>query len=200
MENATRASLLVRVRDPEDSEAWRTFFEIYAPLVLRWCRRIGLGEHDAEDISQKVLVSISTAIRNFEYQPDKGKFRSWLFTAVRREIKRLVEKDRRLGDRIGGDQQDLLLATEPANEAATGTWMEDFATHVYRMAVERVRPEFDEESWQAFQTLWAKEASPKSVAERHGRDIAWVYKAKYRVLQRLKEEVTYLAEDFHIPS
>ena len=200
MENETRASLLIRVRNPADAHAWRTFFEIYAPLLQRWCRRIGLGEHDAEDVSQKVLVAISTAIRNFEYQPDKGKFRSWLYTAVRREIRRLVEKDRRLGDRIGGEQRDILLAAEPSEDPAAGTWMEDFANHIYEVALKRVGPEFDEDTWRVFQTLWSQEASPKTVAEEVGRDISWVYKAKYKVLQRLKDEVKYLAEDMHMPS
>ncbi len=30
---ATRASLLIRLRDPHDADAWRQFVQVYAPVV-----------------------------------------------------------------------------------------------------------------------------------------------------------------------
>ena len=45
--DATRPSLLVRIRDPRDREAWGQFVEIYAPLVYEMARRRGLQDADA---------------------------------------------------------------------------------------------------------------------------------------------------------
>ena len=45
----TRPSLLVRIRDARDAEAWREFVRLYSPLVYRFARRKGLQDADAAD-------------------------------------------------------------------------------------------------------------------------------------------------------
>jgi WD40 repeat protein len=45
----TRASLLIRVRDPADQAAWHEFVEIYRPVILRLARQKGMQEADAEE-------------------------------------------------------------------------------------------------------------------------------------------------------
>jgi DNA-directed RNA polymerase specialized sigma24 family protein len=56
--DATRPSLLVRIRDARDREAWGEFVEIYAPLVYKTARRRGLQDSDAADLTQEVLRSV----------------------------------------------------------------------------------------------------------------------------------------------
>jgi RNA polymerase sigma-70 factor (ECF subfamily) len=192
----TRASLLIRVRDPQDGEAWCTFFDIYAPLIMHWCRRPGLNEQDAEDVTQNVLKSVASAIPNFEYRPEKGMFRGWLLTAVRREIARHCEKKRIHGG-IAGDQQSILDSL-PSDDAESGEWMDELTGHVYRTALERVKPEFDERQWTAFELVWNQQQPAKTVAEQLGVSTGWVYKAKFNVIQRLKEEVRFIAEDLPV--
>ena len=55
----THHTLLLRLRDSRDEEAWRQFVELYAPAVFRTCRRRGLQEADAADVTQEVLRSIA---------------------------------------------------------------------------------------------------------------------------------------------
>ena len=50
----TRASLLVRLRDPQDGTAWAEFVDLYAPLVYAYARKQGLQDADAADLSQDV--------------------------------------------------------------------------------------------------------------------------------------------------
>lgn len=52
---STRASLLVRLRDPRDERAWAEFLDIYTPLVHRLARQGGLQEADAADLAQEVF-------------------------------------------------------------------------------------------------------------------------------------------------
>jgi len=195
----TRASLLIRVKDPRDDDAWGTFDCIYAPMILRWCRRIGLRIEDAEDVTQRVLSQLSVTLRGFEYRPETGSFRSWLFTLVRRETARYLDRERR----SNGHAADCGPLTAEVRERTGGqelsAWMDEFAAQVYHTAQERVRPEFDAISWQAFQLHWKQDLPARDVADRVGRPLAWVYKAKYRVLQRLEVEVRYLAEDLPMP-
>src|SRR5271157_1383609 len=74
----TRPSLLVRIQSPHDEEAWSEFVTIYRPVVYRLARRRGLQDADAEDLTQRVLVSVQRAIGNWKADPAKGRFRFWL--------------------------------------------------------------------------------------------------------------------------
>ncbi len=83
---ATRASLLVRLRDGDDADAWGEFARIYAPVIYGFARKRGLQDADAADLMQEVLRSVSSAARRLEYDPARGTFRGWLFTVTRNKI------------------------------------------------------------------------------------------------------------------
>src|SRR5436305_180592 len=83
---STRASLLVRLRDPRDGAAWREFVDLYAPLVYGYARKRGLQDADAADLTQEVLRAVAGAVGRLEYDPARGAFRNWLFTVVRRKL------------------------------------------------------------------------------------------------------------------
>jgi DNA-directed RNA polymerase specialized sigma24 family protein len=59
----TRPSLLARVRDGQDADAWSTFVTLYAPVVYRYVRRRGLQDAEAADLTQEVMVEVARAIR-----------------------------------------------------------------------------------------------------------------------------------------
>src|SRR6516162_10117143 len=82
----TRASLLVRLRDPQDEAAWAQFVDLYGPLIYGYARKQGLQDADAADLSQEVLGSVAGAVGRLEYDPARGAFRNWLFTIVRRKL------------------------------------------------------------------------------------------------------------------
>ncbi|MCA9253978.1 MAG: sigma-70 family RNA polymerase sigma factor, partial [Phycisphaerales bacterium] len=78
--DTTRASLLLRIRDPDDQRAWREFDGAYGELIVRYCRARGLQLVDAEDVRQLVMLNLSRSIPRFEYQPEVGRFRDYLRT------------------------------------------------------------------------------------------------------------------------
>src|SRR5712672_2381852 len=82
----TRASLLVRLRNPQDEVAWTQFVDLYAPLVYGYARKQGLQDADAADLCQDVLGAVAGAVARLEYDPLRGAFRNWLFTIVRRKL------------------------------------------------------------------------------------------------------------------
>ena len=89
----TQPSLLLRIRDASDAESWRTFVSIYAPLIYRSCRRRGLQDADAADVGQEVLAQVARSIREFEYQPGRGRFRDWLGAVVKNKVGRFLENE-----------------------------------------------------------------------------------------------------------
>ncbi len=101
---STSESLLIRLRDAQDTLAWELFVELYTPLVYRYCRRRGLQDSDAQDVTQDVLVRFSRAVRSFQYDPSKGHFRSWLGTMTHHIISLQQTKNAR-PDRASGTRR-----------------------------------------------------------------------------------------------
>src|SRR5882672_12776878 len=76
----TSASLLGRLRHgPAEPGAWSEFVDRYSPRIYDWCRRWGLQEADAQDVTQIVLVKLVETMRVFAYDPSRS-FRGWLRT------------------------------------------------------------------------------------------------------------------------
>ena len=88
----TRPSLLSRVRDGSDQAAWREFEAKYRELLMRYCRARGLQQSDADDVRQLVMMNLAQSLRNFEYSPEKGRFRSYLGRVVRNSISRYFSR------------------------------------------------------------------------------------------------------------
>ena len=87
----TRASLLVRLRDGHDREAWRQFVELYAPLVYSFARQRGLQDADAADLMQDVLRAVVMNAGRLDYDPRRGTFRAWLYTVTRNKLANFLE-------------------------------------------------------------------------------------------------------------
>jgi RNA polymerase sigma-70 factor (ECF subfamily) len=187
----TPPSLLLRIRDVADEESWRTFEQTYAPLVFRYCRRHGLQHADADDVTQEVLAAVARAIRSFDYQPQRGRFRDWLGAVTR---SRLARFHARRGKEVKADPGDAPLE-QVAGPADDPEWAEQFNARVLESALERIRPHFEAPTWQAFEGSWLRDRPAADVAAELAMPVAKVYVARSRVLKRLREEVALLAED-----
>lgn len=184
----TRASLLVRLRDAQDEQAWNDFVRLYAPAVYRLARRKGLQDADAADVTQDVLRGVAGAIGRLDYDERRGLFRSWLFTlAHRRLIDFLARRGRQ--EQTGGEE----LLHEQPSRADAEEWERDVERQLFAEAAERVRPTVSATTWQAFWQTAVEGKSGKDVAQALGITAAAVYLAKGRVMVRLKEQVALLS-------
>lgn len=188
---STRMSLLEEVREPDDVEALEAFVDAYTPLVYGYCRQRGLQESDARDVTQNVFFAVSRAMRSFVYDPQRGRFRSWLGTITCREIRRHLKRLNQLRHSTGE------LVVQPSNwqRDLESEWESQFTAYLFRRAVQQVQPTFAPEVWRAFELTWLEDEPPTEVARRLERPITWVYKAKFRVLTRLREKVEILADN-----
>lgn len=192
-EPITRPSLLIRIRDSADHDAWNQFVEVYAPLIHRFAVRKGLQEADAADITQDVLRQVSNSIGRFQYETERGSFRAWLFTTTRNRILNFFTRDGRHPKGSGDTGVRQLLEQQPAS-VEQADWDRELEKHLFSCAVERVRPEFRENSWQAFWKTAIENQSASATASDLEISVGAVYIAKSRVLARLREVVATLGD------
>jgi len=185
----TRASLLVQIRDGANHAAWAEFVNLYGPVVYGFARKRGLQDADAADLMQDVLRSVSAAIGRLDYDRRQGTFRGWLFTITRNKVFNFLSARRIRPQAAGDTRTNRLLADEPDGHDGTDTWELEYQRRLASLAMDRVKGEFQENTWRAF-WLTAVEGVPAAdVARQLKMSPGAIYVAKSRVLARLKDEV-----------
>jgi RNA polymerase sigma factor (sigma-70 family) len=191
----TRPSLLVRLRDPRDGPAWGQFVDLYAPLVYGYARKRGLQDADAADLTQTVLRKVAANVGELEYDSRRGSFRGWLFTIVRNQLRDFASRRRRPGQGSGDPAVHRLLQEQAAPTDDAAGWERDYRQRLLAWAAERVRPRFQDATWQAFWQTAVEGKRPREVAEALDLSAAAVYLARSRVMARLRAAIQELQED-----
>src|SRR6185436_17403531 len=110
----TRPSLLLRLRDVEDADAWREFVRLYTPLVFGHCTRHGLQEADAADVAQEVMRVAAEAMPEFQYDAQRGKFRGWLLQTTRNRLHKFFARQHRAPQPASETTLERFLDRQPA--------------------------------------------------------------------------------------
>jgi RNA polymerase sigma-70 factor (ECF subfamily) len=118
-----------------------------------------------------------------------GSFRAWLGAITRNKLRDFYERRQRRPVTQGGSDVHRLLQEIPdstlSDDAADAAQLSD----VYHRALELIRGDFEDHTWQAFWRTAVDNQSPAEVAPALGMSKVAVRQAKARVLRRLKEEV-----------
>jgi RNA polymerase sigma-70 factor (ECF subfamily) len=182
---------LERLRANE-GEAWRIMVQLYTPLVHHWCVKSGVRGADAEDVAQEVLRAAASHMGDFRRDRPGDSFRAWLRGITRNMVLQHFRRGGRHPQASGGtDAQRRLQAVADMGSAAEPDEDEDPAEELdalRRRALELVRGEFEDRTWQAFWMTVVEGRSPVDIAADTGVSPAAVRMAKSRVLRRLKEE------------
>lgn len=185
----TRASLLIQIRDGTNQAAWQEFIDLYGPVIYGFARKRGLQDADAADLVQDVLRSVSSAIGRLDYDRKHGTFRGWLFTITRNKVFNFLSARRIRPQGTGDTTTHQRLAEEPAASDGSDAWELEYQRRLASLAMERVKGEFHDNTWQAFWLTAVEGLSAAEVARRVGMSPGAIYVAKSRVLARLKDEV-----------
>jgi RNA polymerase sigma-70 factor (ECF subfamily) len=192
---STRPSLLVRIRNAKDQEAWSQFVDIYAPLVYAYARRYGLQDADAADLTQDVLRAVARAANKLVYDAERGTFRGWLFTVTRNKLRNFHASQGRHCRGAGDTDVQNLLNQHAAPDDDSAEWDAEFERSQFNWVADQVRTEVQESTWLAFWQTAVEGRSGKEVAATLDMTVAAVYLAKSRVMARLKERLRQIGED-----
>ena len=190
----TRASLMLRLRDPHDQQAWAQFITMYEPLVLRMLRERGLQDADARDVTQQVVMAVAHAVDAWQPDGQEASFRRWLFTIARRLALKFIQRGApgrgpaRRG--VGGSDMLLLLKSLPEpDHRACAAFDDEYRNEIFDQAAERARGEFRPSTWEAFWRTCVLNESIGDVAESLGMTTGSIYVARSRVIARLRQIV-----------
>lgn len=191
-QSTTHGTLLARVADGTDPAAWREFCDRYSDLIRGFATRQGLQPADCDDVVQESLVSLTKAMPGFQYDPSRGKFRSYIKTVVLHAIfKNSRQKE---GQAALGDIEQL-AHTASEDETVEQAWDSEWRAYHLRLAMSVIESEFNKSDRAAFQMYAVEDCDARETATKLGMSIEQVYQAKARVLRRLSEIIEQQVAD-----
>jgi RNA polymerase sigma-70 factor (ECF subfamily) len=192
---STSSGLVEQVR-AFDSEGWQRLTDVYGPVVYRWCRSAGLPAQDAADVIQEVFLAVAKYIPDFHRDRPGDTFGGWLWTITRNKIQDQWRRCRGRPVAQGGTdaQQRLEAFPESVSDSAQPDSSQVEADSLEQRAIELVRAGVEDRTWQAFWDLTVENAPAAEIAQQLRMTTSAVYKAKYRVLRLIRNELQDLTE------
>jgi RNA polymerase sigma factor (sigma-70 family) len=194
----TRNSLLTRLKNWDDSEGWKRFFDTYWRLIYRAAIKSGLSDAEAQDVVQETVLSVAKKVTSFKYDPALGSFKGWLMTLTRWRITDQMRKRVRhepcppqsLDDLAQTDSLEALPDEQGFNLDAI--WDAEWKQNLMKAAVERVKRKVDARQYQLFDLYAIKGWPVADVAKTLGVSEFQVYKAKSRIAALIRQEMETL--------
>lgn len=179
----------MRIRDAQDQIAWGEFVQLYAPLIHSYGMHRGMQDADAADLVQDVMQQVSRSMPGFDYDRNRGSFRSWLLTVTRNALRKTANRNSRQPKGSGDTQVNGLMEQQPEAEPADEEWDREYRWNLFLWASERVKCDFREASWRAFWRTVVEGQEIDPVARELNLSVGAVYIARSRIIARIRQEI-----------
>ncbi len=189
----TRETLLFRLADQHDDESWAEFVHYYQKFIYLVIRGMNIAHHDAEELTQEVLVKLWNKLPEFKYNPQKGRFRGWLCLITGNLVKDFIRCRKAYAEKLDSvtrnNEIDYLssIALPEIEKLAREEWEK----YISVMAWKNVQKHFSANVCQAF--LMLREGKTRSEVAKE-LDLAEnsISTYKTRITARLHEEIKRL--------
>ena len=198
----TRWSLLTRLKNWDDQDSWKEFFDTYWRLIYNVAIKAGLNDQEAQDVVQETVITVAKNLKDFKTDPARGSFKAWLLKTTHWRITNQFNKRRpdqiARAHRAPDDTRDT--ATEEripdtGGAALESVWDTEWKEHLVATALERLKRAVKLKHYQIFFLHVIKGQSVRDVAESLGVNVAQVYLVKHRLARQFKEEIDQLKRE-----
>ena len=193
---ATRASLLGRLKNWEDAKSWEEFTQTYSRLIRAVALKAGLSESEAKDVEQETLLCVAKTIHEFESNPERGTFKSWLLNLTRW---RIADQFRRRSPAAASASHSDATATGtstaervPAPDNLDAEWEIEWKRNLMETALARVGRKVKPKHLQIFDLYAMRHWPAGKVAREMGVTRVQVYLVNHRLTKLMKHEVEAL--------
>jgi RNA polymerase sigma-70 factor (ECF subfamily) len=192
----TRYSLLSRLKNWEDDESWREFFDTYWRLVYAVALKSGLTDAEAQEVVQETIICVAKNIQKFKRDRKLGSFKGWLRNLTHWRIAdQLRKRTRVLRNEMVHESQSLSSLDEVPGQTINtdeSEWESEWQRNLLKTALEQVKRHVREEQYQLFDLYVIRQWPVDRITQTMGVSATRVYLAKYRITRRLKKEVRRL--------
>jgi len=199
---ATRRSLLSRLKQSNAQESWREFFDTYWRLIHITALNAGLTDSEAQEVVQETVLTVVRKIKDFRYDPAIGSFKGWLLTMVRWRIgdqfrkrkQQIPPPSARDATKTSGTAT-LERIADPAPINLDAVWEEEWQRTLFAAALSRVKRQANARHYQMFDLHAVKHWSVDKVAQTLGVSAGQVRLAKHRITALMRQEVARLEKE-----
>ncbi len=184
----TPASLLYRLRQPEDVTAWVRFVDLYTPLMFHWAQKLGQQESDCADLVQDVFLILWRKLPEFKYDSEKS-FHAWLKTIFLNRYRSRMRKRSSATMNSPSSDEDFSIADFSDRLAD-----DDDTRYLIRQAFRLIEAEFSVQQQQVFRNYVLQEQPPDQVSKEFGISLGTVYGIKSKILSRLRQELQQILD------
>lgn len=192
----TRVSLIVRLAEPADVQAWHEFAEIYAPCLYTLALRYRIQPADAEDVTQEILFAVARAMERFDPSRKDATFRTWLSRIARNQIADHFRKIGKLPTLVESPEAYDLHGDSNPILAFEKSLEQEYQLSLFQRAARVVKERVQSSTWEAFERTTVQGHASGQVAEQLSMALGSVYVARSRVMKLLRTEVLRLEKLF----
>ena len=178
----TRLSLIGRLHDVEDGDAWSEFVQTYEPLILAIACKRGLQYADAAEVTQDVLNRVARSIVKWSPDPGKGSFRGWLYRITRNLTIDYLRRNKR---RPSTSEPEEIEKIPNPSEDESREFRLEYERQLFKWAADKVKNSFQDDNWKAFWLSAVEGKSIEKVSKQLGIAPGKVYVARSRVMTRI---------------
>ena len=152
----TRRSLLTRLKNWDDNEGWKLFFDTYWKLIYAAAIKSGLSDAEAQDVVQETVLAVARKMNEFKYDPALGSFKGWLLTLTRWRIVDQFRKRPRHEQPDEPSGEDTARAPfvetvpDPQGEKLEAIWDAEWRKNLMDAAIGRVKRKVGARQYQLF--------------------------------------------------
>ncbi len=191
----TRASLMDGIRDRDNAEAWRRYWNTYEPLIRTWCRDASVAASDLDEVISMVLTKIvQTMKRGWVYNPQR-RYRGWLWTVCKsqiREFQRQRAGDPALATGNTGIHEEIQSIPAPPEAESTENALAILVERATAIVRERIGP--TSPKWLCFQWSALEGRKGAAIANELQIDVGLVHQNKSRVFKAIRDEAERLRD------
>jgi len=200
---ATRTTLIDRLKNWQDQRSWQDFFNIYWKLIYGVARKGGLSDTEAQEVVQETMISVAKHMPNFQYNRATGSFRAWLLKMTRWRITDQFRKRARSAALASASGETTLGTStidkivDPTGLSLKGIWDAEWESNLMTAAITKVKRQIDPQKYQIFDFYVNKAWTPEKVAATFGVSTGQVYLAKHRITELIKKEIKRLETEIY---